>query len=84
MSTKARREGEEGTNLSVLVELLSRDVVDGEDDLDVVLLGLLENGSSLLGSSLVVQGVSNLRVAKGKGREVSSKSSSALVSRRRL
>lgn len=48
------------TSLGILVELVGRNEVNGEDDLDVVLLCLLNESVDLLGTSLVVEGVSNL------------------------
>lgn len=48
------------TSFGILVELVGGDEVNGEDDLDVVLLCLLNESVDLLGTSLVVEGVSNL------------------------
>lgn len=47
--------------LGVRGELVGGDVVDGEDDLDVLGLGLLQEGLSLAGAGLVEEGVSNLK-----------------------
>lgn len=52
-------------NLGILGELVGGDVVDGEDKLDVVLLGLLNEAGDNLGSILVEERVSNLDVLKG-------------------
>lgn len=52
-------------NLGVLGELVGGDVVGGEDQLDVVLLGLLDETGDNLGSVLVKQRVSNLDVLEG-------------------
>lgn len=49
-------------NLGVLGELVGGDVVGGEDQLDVVLLGLLDETSNNLGSVLIEERVSNLDV----------------------
>ena len=46
--------------LCILVELVGGDVVDGEDELDVVLLGLLNELLDLLGTSLIVEGCTDL------------------------
>jgi hypothetical protein len=46
--------------LGVLVELVSGNVVDGEDDLDVVLLSLLKKGRGLGSSVGVVERVTDL------------------------
>lgn len=51
--------------LSVGGELVGRDVVDGEDDLDVVLLGLLGDFADDLATGLVEEGVSDLDALKG-------------------
>lgn len=48
------------THVGLLVKLVSGDVVNGEDDLDVVLLGLLEESSGLAGSVGVVKRISDL------------------------
>jgi len=46
--------------LSILVELVGGDVVDGEDELDIVLLCLFNEVLDLLGSLRVEQGGSDL------------------------
>ena len=49
------------THGRVLVELVSSNEVDREDNLDVPLLGLLHEGTDLLGASLVEERVTDLR-----------------------
>ena len=48
------------THGGILVKLVGSDEVNGEDDLDVVLLCLLDEGADLLRSSLVEEGVTDL------------------------
>lgn len=50
-------------NLRILIELVCSDVVDWEDQLDIVLLGLLNEFSDLLGSRLIEKRVANLVIA---------------------
>lgn len=52
-------------SLGVLVELVGGDVVDGQDDLDVLGLGLLDQLSNSLGASLVKEGAANGDVLEG-------------------
>lgn len=52
-------------NLGVLGELVGGHVVSGEDQLDVVLLGLLDETLDNLGSLLIEERVSNLDVVNG-------------------
>ena len=59
------------TYRGILIEFISSDEIDGEHDLDVVLLGLRDEGRNLLGASLVEKRVANLR---RKWRSVSSQS----------
>jgi len=56
----ARTKGGLLAYLSILVELVGGDVVDGEDELDVVLLCLFNEILDLLGSLRVEQGGSDL------------------------
>lgn len=51
--------------LSVGGELVGRDVVDGEDNLDVVLLSLLGDFADDLAAGLVEEGISDLDALKG-------------------
>ena len=48
------------TYLRILVELVSCDVVNGEDNLDVARLGLLDQRSDLLGSGRIEEGLADL------------------------
>jgi hypothetical protein len=47
-------------DLGILVELVCDDIVNREDDLDIILLGLLDECSDLLGSRLVEERVADL------------------------
>lgn len=49
------------THLGILVEFVGGDVVDGEDQLDVVLLGLLDEILHFLGTLLVEQRLADLQ-----------------------
>ena len=53
------------SDLGVGGELVGSDVVDGEDDLDVVLLGLLDDLADNLAAGLVEERVTNLDVLEG-------------------
>ena len=53
------------THGRVLVELVSSNEVDREDNLDVPLLGLLHEGTNLLGASLVEKRVTDLWEKRG-------------------
>jgi len=59
-ATHARTKAGLPAYLSILVELVGGDVVDGEDKLDVVLLCLLNEILDLLGALRVEQGGSDL------------------------
>lgn len=48
------------THVSILVKFISGDEVNWENNLDVVLFCLLNEGSNLLGTSLVEEGVADL------------------------
>jgi hypothetical protein len=52
-------------DFGVLVELVGGDVVDGEDELDVLRLGLLDEGGDLLGAVLVEERVADRDVVEG-------------------
>lgn len=52
-------------SVGILVELVGGDVVDGEDELDALLLGLLNEVTDGLGAGLVEEGVSDGDVLKG-------------------
>jgi hypothetical protein len=52
-------------SVGVLVELVGGDVVDGEDELDVLLLGLLNEVTDGLGAGLIEEGVSDGDVLEG-------------------
>lgn len=52
-------------SVSILVELVGSDVVNGQDELDVLGLGLLNQASNGLGTSLVEEGVTNGDVVEG-------------------
>lgn len=54
-----------GTNGGIGGELIGGDVVNGEDDLDVVLLGLLDDLADNLAAGLVEETVADLDVLKG-------------------
>ena len=54
------RAASELTNLGILVELVSNDVVNREDDADVALLGLLNETCDLLRAGLVEEGIADL------------------------
>ena len=41
------------TDLCILVELIGDDIINGEDNLDVVLLGLLDERCNFFGARLV-------------------------------
>ena len=51
-----------GAGGGVFVELVRRHVVHGEHDLDVVLLGLLDQGADVLGPGLVEERVADADV----------------------
>lgn len=53
-----------GAYLGILVELVGGDVVNGEDELDIVLLGLLDQRGYLLRASSIEEGVADLRGTK--------------------
>ena len=59
-ATHARTKAGLPAYLSILVELVGGDVVDGEDELDVVLLCLFNEVLDLLGSLRIEQGGSDL------------------------
>ena len=48
------------THRGILVKLVGSDVVDGEHNLDVALLGLLDQRSDLLGSGRIEEGLADL------------------------
>lgn len=52
-------------SVGVLVELVGGDVVDGEDELDTLLLGLLDKVADSLGTGLIEEGVSDGDVLEG-------------------
>ena len=63
-ATHARTKGGLLAYLSILVELVGGDVVDGEDELDVVLLCLFNEVLDLLGSLRVKERSTDLPSAK--------------------
>lgn len=54
-----------GANVGIGGELVGGHVVDGQDDLDVVLLGLLDDVADDLAAGLVEEGVTDLDVLEG-------------------
>ena len=57
------------TYRGILVELVGGDVVDGEDELDVVLLGLVNERLNVLRTSLVKERVADLQQSRSSAQD---------------
>lgn len=59
---RTKQEGVFERDLCILVELVCRDVVNGEHNFDVVLFGFLNQTGDFFGTWLVKQGVADLEL----------------------